>query len=205
MIAHQPGGDLLKMLTAQTITNAPTEEEAMTLISIPPQHADLRDGHFITSAVELDTDTHAVSCTVKEMCTNKVAGFTGAVQLHYYNENNFRIGASPLQQYEINQAPLGDASQRHETFADTAPPGTNGLALAQFWDPKNRFGEVAYAVGEFFADIGNWVAGAPVTGADFCSVYPDVCVGLAMAICVVVISPTEVTASPLVVTIGVGA
>jgi hypothetical protein len=177
----------------------------MTLISIPPQHADLRDGHFITSAVELDTDTRAVSCTVKEMCTNKVAGFTGAVQLHYYDGKHFRIGASPLQQYEINQAPLGDASQRHETFADAAPPGTNGLALVQFWDSKNRFGDVACAVGEFFADIASWVTGAPVTGADFCSVFPDVCVGLAIAIYVVVILPTGATASPLIITIGTGA
>ena len=177
----------------------------MTLISIPPQRADLREGHFIVSTAELDTDTRAVSCTVNEMCTNKVAGFTGGVQLHYYDGNHFRIGASPLQQYEINQAPLGDASQRHETFADTAPTGTKGLALAQFWDPRNRFGDVADAIGEFFADIANWVAGAPVTGADFCGVYPDVCVEVAMAICVVVILPIGVTASPLVLTIGVGA
>ena len=48
------------------------------------------------------------------------------------------------------------------------------------------------------------VAGAPVTGADFCSVYPDLCVGLAMAIYVVVILPTGGITSPLVMTIGVG-
>jgi hypothetical protein len=177
----------------------------MTLISIPSQHADLRDGHFIDSTAELDTYTHAVSCTVVETCTNKVAGFTGGVQLHYYDGNHFRIGASPLQQYEINQAPPFDMSRRHETFADTAPPGTKGLALAQFWDPKNRFGDVADAVGEFFANIANWVAGAPVTGADFCGAYPDVCVGLAIAICVVVTLPSGVTGSPLAISIGVGA
>jgi hypothetical protein len=177
----------------------------MTLIWIPQQHADLGDGHFIVSTAEVDTDTCAVSCTVDEMCTNKTAGFTGGVQLHYYDGNHFRIGASPLQQYQINQAPLFDASHRHETFADTAPSGTKGLALAQFRDPKNRFDDVADAVGEFFADIANWVAGAQVSGADFCGVYPDICAGLALAICVVVILPTGVIPSPLVMTIGVGA
>jgi hypothetical protein len=177
----------------------------MTLILIPPQHADLRDGHFVVSTAEVDTYTCAVSCTVDEMCTNKTAGFTGGVQLHYYDGNHFRIGASPLQQYEVNQAPLDDASRRHETFADTAPSGTKGVALAQFRDPKNRFGDVTDAVGEFFADIANWIAGAPVTGADFCSIYPDVGAELALAICVVVILPTGVASSPLVMTIGVGA
>jgi hypothetical protein len=72
------------------------------------------------------------------------------------------------------------------------PPGAAGHRDAR--------GVIAVTV-----DSARQVAGAPVTGTDFCSVYPDLSAGLALAICVVVILPTGVIASPLVMTMGVGA
>jgi hypothetical protein len=97
----------------------------MTILNIPPITKDLQNGHYINSDVELDTESRQVECHVRLTCTNKIAGFTGGVQLFYFNENHQRIGQSQIQQYGLDQAPI---------FGRTI--GLSSSLIMRLWVPR---------------------------------------------------------------------
>jgi hypothetical protein len=132
----------------------------MTILTIPPHTKDLGNDHYIGYDAELDTVSLQARCDVHETCTNKIAGFTGGVQLFYYGNDRRLISSSQVHQYGLSQAPLIGASHRNEGFDETAPSGTAGFAVAAFWDPKDRFGEFSAAIGQFFTDVGHAIDNA---------------------------------------------
>lgn len=78
----------------------------------PVSTANLGDGHWMQTTAELNPDNLVASFVETMTCTNKVAGFTGGVQLLYYDSNGSGIGNSRTQQNGIGQAPLFSAGHR---------------------------------------------------------------------------------------------
>jgi hypothetical protein len=115
---------------------------------IPPRRLDLGNGHYMVTTAEFDPASRVVTFTEVMTCTNKFSGFTGGVLLSYLDSNNKVIGNSGVQQNGLGQAPLIGASHRPISWNGLAPEGTDGMLLAQFWDPHDR-------IGGAFEDIGN--------------------------------------------------
>jgi len=170
----------------------------MPLLTVPPVRCDLGNGHFMVSHAEVDTDNGHVMGHTDMTVTNKVTGFTGGAQLLYLNDLHQTIGTSGVQQIGLGQAPLFGAAHRSYDWENlTAPPAeTAGIALAQFWDPHNRFGDVGQALEKFFNDTGNWLLGAANAGLQFLQDNPEVAIGLVIAVVAVVIVASGGLAAP---------
>jgi hypothetical protein len=137
---------------------------------LPPQTADLSNGHFITSDVSLD-QARKVTVNTTLTCTNKLFGFTGGAKLLYVDVNGKQLGESVTKTWGIDQAPLFQANHRSETWFDSAPVGTTDFALLQFWAPKNRIGPILDAIQEVIETL----AMAAQFLIQFCSKYPEFC------------------------------
>src|SRR5215472_10441266 len=139
----------------------------MSKISIPapglgqtvgPRRADLGNGHYMVTIAHLSSTilNHNAGLSVgfhEDMtCTNKIEGFTGGVQLSFYDSDGYFLSALPLEQNGINQGPLLGASHRAIDWNGAAPMGAQGMVLSQFHDPHNRAGWIGEAT--------QWVIGA---------------------------------------------
>ena len=179
----------------------------MAILTIPPVHVDLKDGHYMVTHAELDTQSNQVMAHTDMTCTNKIGGFHGGVQLLYYNDQHQQIGQSDIQQWGIDQAPPFGAAHRSIDWPalPPAPAGTAGLAIAQFWDPKNAFGDIGNALSQFFANAGAWIAGAVNAGVEFCDQNTALCTGILVAVVAVVLLSTGGASTPVcVLTVGSG-
>ena len=177
----------------------------MATITVPPVHVDLQNGHYMVTHAELDTQSNQVMAHTDMTCTNKLAGFHGGAQLLYINDQHQQVGQSDVQQWGIDQAPVFGAAHRAIDWAGLAPApaGTTGLAIAQFWDPKNMFGDVGKALGEFFGHAGAWIAGAANAGVEFCNDNPALCASLLVGVVVVALIATGGVGAPVcVLTVG---
>jgi hypothetical protein len=185
----------------------------MPILTAPQKTKDLSTGiytgHYTSAFGEVNTDTGEVSYTLLLTCTNKAFGFTAGVQMLYYDANNKLLGQGPVHQVGIGQAPLFSAAHKNVTFplvpgAEKAPAGTVSFCLAQFSDPKNRFGElgkVTEAIVAGLEDIGGALAGAENWTANWCAqsqLQSDVC---AAALMVLVIGVGLLTGGTVVIAI----
>jgi hypothetical protein len=133
-------------------------------ITLPERRADLGGGHVMVTSAELSHRLHVASFVEHITCTNKIEGFTGGVQLLFYDEEENFTGQSDVQQNGIGQAPLIGAGHRTITWSGLAPQDAVWLVLAQFHDPHNRagwLGEAAMAITGFFHDVGVFLKGKP--------------------------------------------
>jgi len=145
----------------------------------PLSTANLGDGHWMQTTAELDTVSRVASFTESMTSTNKISGFTGGVQLLYYDDNGSYLNNSGTQQNGIGQAPLFSAGHRVVHWNGLAPEGSAQVGLAQFHDPHNRFGgalaDIGNALSSFFTDVEGFFSELGDVTANFCQAHPDVC------------------------------
>ena len=136
------------------------------LVTLPPTGLTLGNGHYIVTDASLDSDSLEAQFHSTLTCTNKIAGFTAGVILHYFDINGAQIGNSGTQQFGIGQAPVFSAGHVYHPFMTKAPPGTVAMTVSQFHDEHNRFpflqqvgedlGVALSSVGTAINDFGNW-------------------------------------------------
>ena len=154
----------------------------MTVQLIPLQTANLGSGHWMQSTAEFDDTSLYVSFTEHMTCTNKGEGFTGGVQLNYYDGDGNYLDCSAVQQNGIGQAPIIGAG--HRTIVWPPPPtrvqvpaGTAAMLLCQFHDPHNRAGMLGQ-FGEWLqgicSDIRDFVAGRLDQFANWSKQHPEI-------------------------------
>jgi hypothetical protein len=146
-------------------------------ITIPPQTANLGNGHYIQSSVDFDPSSMTVVCHMHETCTNHLVGFTAAANVIFYGGDGKKLG-SAAQQLGCGSN-LFQTAHADFTWSTQAPDGTQGIGLTQYWDPHNRInidlGPLGQEIGDFFNDVGTFLAAAFDAPVEWCNQHPDDC------------------------------
>jgi hypothetical protein len=130
----------------------------MTVTSIGPVHKDLGNGHFMVTSLDFDDVANKLHVHSDLTTTNKVSGFHGQVRPIFFGDQGQNLG-SVGNDLECDQAPLFGAAHKSYDYDIDTPPGTQGIAVAQFWHPHWPLGQIGDALGTAFTDIGGFVQG----------------------------------------------
>ncbi len=148
---------------------------------IPPQHKKWEQDYYAITSVDYDPDTRI--SVIEQNLTNtfKFAPFLAGAKVLFYGGDKTIIGSAD---YTL-QCPagnvLGGAGHASQVVRATAPEGTQGFALAQYYKPEG-IAELAHEVEQLFADIGDFI-GQAIDGS-WCRQNPDACnaIGLSLLI-----------------------
>lgn len=151
---------------------------------IPPTTVQIGQYSYLRSSVTFDPSSNTAVCDMALTNDAHAMGATGAAKILFYGADGKLLGS--------DEKSLGcgfnifTSSHAYSTWSTQAPAGTQGFALSQYWDPNQGFNidlsGLAQAIGDFFTDVGTFLAAAFDAPVEWCNQHPGDCNNLMLVL-----------------------